>query len=149
MSATGRYLLAKEQGYRSRAAFKLIQLNKKYNLLSAAKSVLDLGAAPGGWLQVCSRYMPVSSLLLGVDLLPIKPVRGVTTIQADITTPECKTLIKKELQGWDVDLVLCDSAPNVAGGTVVVERRLSTERARHTRTAPRHPLHATECQLRH
>ena len=107
------YHLAKDQGFRARSAFKLIQIDQRFNLLSKAKVCVDLCAAPGGWCQVAARAMKPGSIILGVDILPIRDIRNVKTIQSDITTAECRRMINKELAGWGADIVLCDGAPDI------------------------------------
>lgn len=107
------YNLAKDQGYRARSAFKLIQLAKKQDFLSKAKICIDLCAAPGGWSQVAQRNMPHGALIIAVDLVPIKPIYGVVCMQSDITSDKCRNLLRKEMKGERADVVLHDGAPNV------------------------------------
>ncbi|CAL5212386.1 unnamed protein product [Lathyrus oleraceus] len=112
------YHLAKETGYRSRASFKLLQINGKFDFLSSARAVLDLCAAPGGWMQVAVKHVPKGNLVIGVDLAPIAPMIGATAIQEDITRPECKSRIKKIMNqnGCSTfDVILHDGSPNVGG----------------------------------
>lgn len=110
------YRWAKEQGYRSRAAFKLIQLEERFGFLEGARNVLDLGAAPGGWLQVASESVGDEGLVLGVDLYEIEPLGlpNVETLVGDITDEETQDEIMDMFQG-KIDVILSDMAPDVSG----------------------------------
>jgi 23S rRNA (uridine2552-2'-O)-methyltransferase len=103
---------AKQQGWRSRAAFKLLELDDRFHLVRRGVRVLDLGAAPGGWTQVAVKRGAAS--VLAVDLLPIDPIRGATIIQGDFTDPDMPARLT-DLLGGKADLVLSDMAPNTTG----------------------------------
>ncbi|CRH00815.1 large subunit rRNA methyltransferase, putative [Plasmodium relictum] len=108
------YKLAKTAGYRARSAFKLIQIAQKYNIFKDAKILIDLCAAPGGWLQVAYKNMNKSSTIIGVDLVPIRKIDdNVITIKSDITTGDCIKKIKNIIQNEKADVILNDGAPNV------------------------------------
>ncbi len=107
--------LAKEQGYKSRAAFKLIEANAKYKLIRSGDRVVDFGAAPGGWLQVCSGIVGDSGIVVGLDLKPIS-VRGknVRTLKVDVYDESAPVRLQHIL-GAQADVVLSDLAPSVSG----------------------------------
>lgn len=113
------YFLAKEKGYRARSSFKIIQINEKYgHFLEKSKVVIDLCAAPGSWCQVASNLCPINSLIIGVDIVPIKPLPNCITFQSDITTEDCRSKLRGHLKTWKADTVLHDGAPNVGLGWV-------------------------------
>ncbi len=103
---------ARAQGYRSRAAFKLIELDDKYHLLNPGARVIDLGAAPGGWAQVA--ITRGAARVVGVDLLPIDEIAGAELIVGDFNDPEMPDRLAA-MMGGKVDLVLSDMAPNTTG----------------------------------
>ncbi|HEY6432910.1 MAG TPA: RlmE family RNA methyltransferase, partial [Acetobacteraceae bacterium] len=98
---------ARQQGWRARAAFKLLQLDERFHLIRRGAGVVDLGAAPGGWTQVAIHRG--ASLVVGVDLLPIDPVQGAEFIQGDFTEPDMPDRLRAVL-GGPADLVLSDMA---------------------------------------
>jgi 23S rRNA (uridine2552-2'-O)-methyltransferase len=110
------YKKAKREGYRSRAAYKLLELQQRYRLLRPGDAVVDLGAAPGGWLQVAAKIVGQTGKVIGVDLQPIKPftAQNIIVLEDDISRPEVKFKIK-ELIGGPVDSVISDLAPKLSG----------------------------------
>ena len=108
------YRKAKQLDYRSRASFKLIQLNDRFNLFKPGMTVVDLGAAPGGWLQVVAERVGPRGKVIGVDLQPIEPIEGVQTIKGDIRKQEVLDELLA-LTGGKVDVVLSDMSPNITG----------------------------------
>lgn len=107
---------AKQEGYRSRAAYKLVELQQRFHLINAGDKVVDLGAAPGGWLQVAAKLVGANGKVIGVDLQPIQPFheRNIVLLQGDVLTGETQSRIK-ELIGGLAHCVLSDMAPKLSG----------------------------------
>lgn len=114
---------AHSEGWRSRAAFKLIEIDRRDRLLRRGAVVLDLGAAPGGWSQVACERVGSAGRVIAVDLLEIEPLPGVHCIRGDFTHEEVVMEIERELGDRKVDLVLSDMAPNISGNWSVDQPR--------------------------
>jgi 23S rRNA (uridine2552-2'-O)-methyltransferase len=110
------YKKAKEENYRSRSTYKLVQANEKYGFIQRNSIVVDLGAAPGGWIQAARKMTGKNGFVLGIDLKPIEPFTQeyIRTIIADFTEPGTIDIIMSFLRR-KADVVLCDAAPNITG----------------------------------
>ncbi len=110
---------ARRQGYRSRAAFKLIEIDDRFRLLRPGARVVDLGAAPGGWAQVAARRTragtPGGGQIVAIDLLDMDAIEGATLLRHDFLDDEALTLIREALRGRSADVVLSDMAPSASG----------------------------------
>ena len=106
--------LAKDQGYRARSAYKLLQLNGSYHVLKKGSKVIDLGCAPGGWLQVATKEVGPKGMVIGIDLKPVEPVTGAIVLEGTIEDPNMLDKISGILD-CKADAILSDLAPNVSG----------------------------------
>ena len=106
---------SKREGYRSRAAYKLLEIDERDKLLKPGMVVVDLGAAPGGWCQVLGKLAGPQGLVVAIDLLAMPPVTGVTFIQGDFTQTRGLLALAEALGGKKADLILSDMSPNLTG----------------------------------
>ncbi|HRH13074.1 MAG TPA: 23S rRNA (uridine(2552)-2'-O)-methyltransferase RlmE [Azonexus sp.] len=116
--------LARKEGWRSRAAFKLMEIDDKDKLLRRGEVVVDLGATPGGWSQVAARRVGAGGLVLALDLLEMEPIHGVDFIQGDFREDEILARLEERLAGRPVGLVMSDMAPNMSGVQLVDQARI-------------------------
>jgi 23S rRNA (uridine2552-2'-O)-methyltransferase len=115
---------ARAEGWRSRAAFKLTEIDDKDKLLKPGMTVVDLGSAPGSWSQVAARRIAPGGRLIALDLLPMEAVHGARFIQGDFRDDVVLQALADALEGRQVDLVLSDMAPNMSGIAVVDQSRV-------------------------
>lgn len=106
---------AQQEGYRSRAVYKLLEIHQRDRLIKPGMTVVDLGAAPGGWCQLLVKLMQQKGRVIAMDILPMEPVPGVEFLQGDFAEEAVVTELESRLSGKKVDLVLCDIAPNLSG----------------------------------
>ena len=114
---------AQQEGFRSRAVYKLDEIQQRDKVLRPGQTVVDLGAAPGGWSQVAQRVVGSSGRVIALDILPMEPLAGVDFIQGDFREAEPLEQLRELLNGDPVDLVISDMAPNVSGMTAVDQPR--------------------------
>lgn len=105
---------AKTEGYRSRAAFKILELDEKFHFFKQGMRVVDLGAAPGGWSQIASTRMGKNGKIVAIDLLPIDPIAGAEILEMDFLDDEAPEILKSKL-GGEADIVMSDMAPSTTG----------------------------------
>lgn len=110
---------AQAEGWRSRASFKLLEINEKDKLFKSGMRVLDLGAAPGGWSQVAAKQVGSKGLIVASDILPMEPIADVTFLQGDFREEDVFQKLLDILDGHKMDLVLSDMAPNMSGNRSV------------------------------
>lgn len=114
---------AQKQGYRSRAVFKLLEIQDRDRILKPGQVVVDLGAAPGGWCQVAAPMVGQAGKIFALDILPIEPIEGVTFIQGDFSEEAVFKQLMTALDGQAIDLVMSDLAPNISGMRAVDQPR--------------------------
>lgn len=114
---------SREDGYRSRASYKLLGIHEKDRLFRPGMTVVDLGAAPGGWSQVAQPLVQPGGKVIASDILPMAPISGVDFVQGDFTEDECYQAILALVEGARVDLVISDMAPNLSGMSEIDQPR--------------------------
>lgn len=114
---------AKKAGYRSRAAYKLIEIAKRDHLIAPGMTIIDLGAAPGGWSQVAAEKLAGKGIVIAVDLLEMQAIPGVLFVQGDFREPQVLAEVKKKLEGRSPGLVISDMSPNITGISVMDQAR--------------------------